>query len=294
MLRENHVPATKPCQQRDRLFCLRDFRCKVAQELGFDFLENFLNYSKAIYASRRIAHSLPCFDFRKTLEKTARSLEIRVALQKRALRGRNKFLRSAAQFFRGAAQTQKVLPRRAFGSPAAYELHSPILPNFRAAPDQQRSNLAGPIDVSSAARLEVSALDLNRAQNSRTLDLLPRPKFRQVLGSAVPHRHRPVFKNNRVGSAFRTFENFLRWLGAFQVNRAHVRPKMKGHRWPAKALLKHRRQQMLSRMLLHVIESPFPVEAARDIRASGAAVNYVHDFVAIIADIEYIRIPDFS
>jgi hypothetical protein len=47
-------------------------------------------------------------------------------------------------------------------------------------------------------------------------------------------------------------------------------------------------------MLLHVIESPFPVEAARNVRASGAAVNDVHDFVAIIADIEYIRIPDFS
>jgi hypothetical protein len=47
-------------------------------------------------------------------------------------------------------------------------------------------------------------------------------------------------------------------------------------------------------MLLHVIESPCPVEAARDVRATGAAVNNVHDFVAIIADVEYIRIPDFS
>jgi hypothetical protein len=47
-------------------------------------------------------------------------------------------------------------------------------------------------------------------------------------------------------------------------------------------------------MLLHVIEPACPVEAARYVRAAGAAVNNVHDFVAIIADVEYIRIPDFS
>jgi hypothetical protein len=46
-------------------------------------------------------------------------------------------------------------------------------------------------------------------------------------------------------------------------------------------------------MLLHVIEAARPVDAAKDVRAAGAPVNYVNNFVPIVADIENIRVPDF-
>ena len=47
-------------------------------------------------------------------------------------------------------------------------------------------------------------------------------------------------------------------------------------------------------MLLHVIEAARPVDATKDVRTTGAPVNYVNDFLIIVADIENIRVPDFS
>src|SRR6185437_4842448 len=68
---------------------------------------------------------------------------------------------------------------------------------------------------------------------------------------------------------------------------------MKRDRRPSEALLKHGRKQMLAGMLLHVIEAARPIDAAKDVRAAGAPVNYVNYFVAVVADIENIRVTDF-
>jgi hypothetical protein len=50
---------------------------------------------------------------------------------------------------------------------------------------------------------------------------------------------------------------------------------------------------MLAGVLLHVIEAARPVDATKDVRTAGAPVNYVNNFLTIVADIENIRIPDF-
>jgi hypothetical protein len=47
-------------------------------------------------------------------------------------------------------------------------------------------------------------------------------------------------------------------------------------------------------MLLHVIEAAWPVDAAENIRATGAAVDNMNDFVAIVADIQHVRVSDFA
>ena len=51
---------------------------------------------------------------------------------------------------------------------------------------------------------------------------------------------------------------------------------------------------MLPGMSLHVIEAAWPVDAAKNIRVTGAAVDNVKDFVAIVADIEHVRVSDFA
>ena len=51
---------------------------------------------------------------------------------------------------------------------------------------------------------------------------------------------------------------------------------------------------MLPGMLLHVIEAAWPVDAAENVRATGPAIDNVKDFVAFIADIQYVRVSDFA
>jgi hypothetical protein len=47
-------------------------------------------------------------------------------------------------------------------------------------------------------------------------------------------------------------------------------------------------------MLLHVVESARPVDAAQDVRAPGPPIDDVNNVVTLVADIEHIRVPDLS
>src|SRR5580693_6850921 len=102
---------------------------------------------------RGVVQGLCCFDFRETLEKGARSFEIRIAFGDDTFRGGKQFLRSATQFLRGRAKAEKILASSALGSRAADEFHTPVLAHFRAAPYEERSDVAGALDVRSTARL---------------------------------------------------------------------------------------------------------------------------------------------
>src|ERR1700675_1920114 len=156
MLREEDVPRTHACHERDRSFRFRYVRCEVPQEFGFDVFEKAVNHAKAIGVRRGFAYSLRRFDFRDTFEKRTRSLEICIALGECALRGCNHLFWSTTQFFRRRAKTEKILPRDAFGSRATHKFHAPILAHFRATPHQQRSNLASGFDVRSTTTLQIS------------------------------------------------------------------------------------------------------------------------------------------
>src|SRR5208282_2639320 len=294
MLREENVSRTQSSQQPNRSLRLRDLRCEVAQEFGFDVLENTMDYAEAIGLRHGFAYGLRRFDFREALQQSARSFEIGVALGYGALRCCNHFFWRTTELFRYRPKTVKILARHAFGTGATNEFHAPILPHLCAAPHQERSNLAGAFDMCSAARLKVGALDLDGTQYSRAVDFFAHAEFRQVFSGAIANGHRPVLKDNFVGSAFRAFEDFVQGLGTTQVDGAEVCAEMKRDRWPAIAFLKHGREQVLSRMLLHMIEAARPMDAAEDVRTTGALVHDVNDFVAIVADVEYIRVSDFS
>src|SRR5580704_8147125 len=50
---------------------------------------------------------------------------------------------------------------------------------------------------------------------------------------------------------------------------------------------------MLSRVLLHVIEAPYPIDASLHRAQIDLPVNDVYDFLRVVADIENIRITKF-
>src|SRR5277367_2753846 len=50
---------------------------------------------------------------------------------------------------------------------------------------------------------------------------------------------------------------------------------------------------MLPGVLLHVIKPPRPVDAAQNIRIAGLSIDEMNNFVAVIADIKNVGIPDF-
>ena len=105
---------------------------------------------------------------------------------------------------------------------SANEFHSPVLPHLGASPHQNRSDLRGALHVRSPARLQVRALNLNRAQNSRSLHFLAHSQFGQLFRSSIARRHRPVFKNHLVRRAFRPFQNFVGRFRPSQINRAII------------------------------------------------------------------------
>ena len=119
-----------------------------------------------------------------------------------------------------------------------------------------------PAHVRSATRLQVGAFDLDRAQNSGALHFLAHAHLREFFLRAVAHVDRTVFENDAVGRALRTFEDFESRFRTANVDRTQFGAKVKRNRWAAESLLKHRREQVLAGVLLHVIETARPIDAA--------------------------------
>src|SRR5438270_13323118 len=69
---------------------------------------------------------------------------------------------------------------------------------------------------------------------------------------------------------------------------------MKRHRRQSKAFLKHRRQHMLPGVLLHVIETPRPVDATFHARIACPAVHDMNEFIASVAHGHDMRLFDLD
>src|SRR6202158_6064185 len=95
---------------------------------------------------------------------------MRVALRKRAFGSGHHFFRSTLQFFGKASQELKVAPGEALRPAAADKFDAPILPDFRAAADEQHTDLAGALDVRAAAGVQIGGFDLNGAEDAVPLD----------------------------------------------------------------------------------------------------------------------------
>jgi len=144
--------------------------------------------------------------------------------------------------------------------------------------------------VRASAGLQIRPFDFDRSQNPAALHFLAHPKLRQILRRSIPNSDRAVFENHLIRSPLRAFQNLLRRLRPANVNRANLPTQMKRHRGPPVALLKHRRQQMLAGMLLHVIEAPPPVDAAIHRAGSHRPIDHVHDLLSLIAHVQHVRL----
>jgi len=109
--------------------------------------------------------------------------------------------------------------------------------------------------VGAAARLQIGRLDLDGAQNALAFHFLSNAELRQLVRGAIANVHGTVFENNLVGCPFGAFEEFLGRLRAAQINGANLLAKMVGNRGQSETLLKHGGEQMLSGVLLHVVEA---------------------------------------
>src|SRR2546423_716951 len=85
---------------------------------------------------------------------------------------------------------------------------------------------------------------------------------RSVSARSVAVVHRPVFKDNLICGPLGTLEDFFGRFRAPQIDGAQFASEMERNRGQAEAFLKHGGQQMLAGVLLHVVETAGPVDAA--------------------------------
>ncbi len=186
------------------------------------------------------------------------------------------------------------MSRHAFRASAANKFDAPILSNFSAAPHQHDANLAGALDVRSPARLQIGSLDFNGAQYAFALNFFSHPQSRKFVRRSVAHIDRTILENNLIGRTLGAFQYFFCWFRATQVNRREFGAEVERNRRQTEAFLKHGRQQMLSSVLLHVIEAPRPVNTAIHFRIRRLTINQVKNFVAFVANIENVGVADFA
>jgi hypothetical protein len=288
VLRKNQVPTSKPANQGYGVFRSRNFRGEMRQIFRFDLVKDARDYAQAIRATGRRSNGLPGIRFRKLLQNGARPFEVGIAFGHGALDGRNNLLGRTTQFVCGAAQKQKILSRHTLRAATANEFDAPILAHLRTPPQKHNADLARAPDVRPAARLEIGALNLNGAKDSRALDSFANAVLRQIFRCAVAHRHGTIFENNLVCRALRAFQDFVRWLRTAQINGAQFRSQVKRNRGPAEAFLKHGRQKMLPRVLLHMIEAARPFNATVHRPPAKFAVNDMQNFLAVVPDIQHV------
>src|SRR6516162_2858551 len=104
--------------------------------------------------------------------------------------------------------------------------------------------------------------------------------------------HAAVFENNPIRYALRLLPNLSRRLLSAQINGANLRTKVKGHGRQTKMFLKHRRQQVLARVLLHMVEAARPIDRTFYFNAFEPAVNHVDDFVLAVVYLHNLRIAN--
>lgn len=152
--------------------------------------------------------------------------------------------------------------------------------------DEYHADLAEAFDVGATAWLKISGVNFDGAKNALTIDIFANAELSQLVGGAVAHGDRAVFEDGFVGGALGSLKNFGRWLWAAEIDGAKFGAQMEGNGGKAEAFLKHCGEEMLSGVLLHMIESAGPLDATFDWAGGEFLVDDVDDVVALIADVE--------
>jgi len=144
----------------------------------------------------------------KILEFASRSASAREAAATRSSGAQLNFSRS------GAAIGNH--PRAAAFRPAtAYKFDAPNPGDFGAAAHQHGANLAGALDVGSAAWLQIGALNFDRGEDL-PVDFFSHRRVATIRPRAVPDGDRPILEDNLICGALGAFKNFLVVFGTAQ------------------------------------------------------------------------------
>ncbi len=135
---------------------------------------------------------------------------------------------------------------------------------------------AGARHVCSAARRQIEVLDVDQAERAFARGFLAQRQRRDLVRPGEADRHRPVFPDDPVGLVFRARDLRRRQL-AGEVDRRVVRAEVKTLRPGAQQAIERRRQHVLPRVLLHVIETARPVDLAADATGGRGAVHHVQN-----------------
>ena len=114
-------------------------------------------------------------------------------------------------------------------------------------------------DVRAAARGQIEAVDVDKAQRALANRFLPQRERRGVLGAGVANRHGPILPDNAVGLRFGGGDLITRQL-AGEIDRGRARAEVKAHGAHAEQPVRRSGQHVLATVLLHVIEAPRPVD----------------------------------
>src|SRR2546422_8177630 len=131
------------------------------------------------------------------------------------------------------------MTRDALCASTATKSDAPIRADLNTAAHQHDADLAGPLNVRPAARLQIGGLDFNGAQYALAVDFFSHAELRQLVRGSVAHVDRTILEYALIRSALGAFEYCFRWLGAAQVNRGEFGAKMEGNRGQSEAFLKH-------------------------------------------------------
>ncbi len=115
-----------------------------------------------------------------------------------------------------------------------------------------------------------------------------------MLRGAVADVHRPIFKDNLICGPLGAFEDFFGRFRAPQIDGAQFASEMERNRGQAEAFLKHGGQQMLAGVLLHVVETAGPVDAALGFAEFDGLIHHVDDSVLGVADIDDVGIAHLA
>jgi len=123
------------------------------------------------------------------------------------------------------------------------------------------ANLARSRDMRPAARGDVVVGHLHQAQLARAPGFLPQRERRRLLVAHEPDRHGPILPHDSVGVALGGDDLLMSQL-LVEVERRQLRPEVEADRARLEEPVEGRREDVLTGVLLHVVEPAPAIDGA--------------------------------